>query len=234
MALDVLPTAERKRDHVRQMFDRIAPRYDALNRVLSGGLDQRWRRVALEAVQVGREDRVLDLACGTGDLARGVVARGAEVVGVDFAGEMLRRARVRLPRGRFVQADAARLPLPEGSVSVTVCGFALRNFVALEPVFAELGRVLAAGGRLALLDVDRPQQPVVRLGHSLYFDRLVPLLGGLVSDRTAYRYLPKSTQYLPPDAELLKLVQSAGFERVEKRRLFLGAAQLVTAVRGAA
>jgi demethylmenaquinone methyltransferase/2-methoxy-6-polyprenyl-1,4-benzoquinol methylase len=213
------------------MFDRIAPRYDVLNRALTGGLDQRWRRRALRMIGVGPGDTVLDVACGTGDLAEASRARGARVVGADFASQMLRGARRRGVDAGFVQADAARLPLADASIDVVTCGFALRNFVSLPDVMREMARVLAPGGRLALVEVDRPDAAIVRAGHSLYFDRVVPWIGGLVSDRAAYRYLPQSTAYLPPAAELLALLMKAGFEDVRKTRLLLGAAQILTARR---
>lgn len=229
-----LPTGAAKRAAVQSMFDRIAPRYDAMNRLLTGGLDQRWRRVALAAIAVGPGDRVLDLACGTGDLAEQAAARGARVVGIDFAREMLRGAERRGVSARFAQGDALALPLPAASLDAAVCGFALRNFTALPAVFAELARVLAPGGRIALLDVDRPPSRIVAAGHSFYFDRVVPRIGGWLSDRAAYAYLPRSTSYLPPEAELLALLRDAGFCEVRKRRFLLGTAQLVTAVRAGA
>ncbi len=226
-----LPSGEAKGAAVRAMFDRIAPRYDALNRLLTAGLDQRWRRIALDVAGVGPGDRVLDLACGTGDLAEAAAARGARVVGADFAREMLRGARARSRALALVQADAAALPLRDGCVDALLCGFALRNFAELEPVLREMARVLAPGGRLALLEVDRPASRWLRAGHSLYFDRVVPALGGWLSDRAAYAYLPRSTSYLPEEAELLARVERAGFARVRKRRFALGAAQLISAVR---
>jgi demethylmenaquinone methyltransferase/2-methoxy-6-polyprenyl-1,4-benzoquinol methylase len=226
-----LPAGAEKRAAVQAMFDRIAPRYDALNRLLTGGLDQRWRRRALGAVGVGPGDLVLDLACGTGDLAEAAAARGARVIGVDFSRGMLRGARHRGVAAALAQGDAAALPLPAGAADVAVCGFALRNFTALASVFAELVRVLAPGGRLALLDVDRPRARWLAAAHTLYFDRAVPRIGGWLSDRAAYAYLPRSTAYLPPERELLAMLVRAGFERVAKQRLLLGAAQLVTAVR---
>lgn len=226
-----LPTGAAKRDAVQSMFDRIAPRYDALNRLLTGGLDQRWRRVALAAIAIGPDDRVLDLACGTGDLAEQAAARGARVVGLDFARGMLRGAQRRQIRARFAQGDAAALPLADASLDAVVCGFALRNFTALIPVFSELARVLAPGGRIALLDVDRPASRVVAAGHSFYFDRMVPRIGGWLSDRAAYAYLPRSTSYLPAEPALLAMLRDAGFIAVCKRRFLLGTAQLLTAVR---
>jgi demethylmenaquinone methyltransferase/2-methoxy-6-polyprenyl-1,4-benzoquinol methylase len=213
------------------MFDRIAPRYDAMNRLLTAGLDQRWRRAALEAVGAGRGDRLIDLACGTGDLAELAAERGARVIGVDFAREMLRGARRRRIPAAWVQGDAAALPLPDGCATVVTCGFALRNFVSLGEVLGEMARVLEAGGRLVLIEVDRPSRAAVRAVHTLYFDRVVPRLGGWLSDRAAYRYLPSSTAYLPPAAELATLIEVAGFRGVRRRSRLLGAAQIITAVR---
>lgn len=232
VALGGLPTGEEKRARVRDMFDRIAPRYDALNRVMSVGLDQRWRRRALEKIALRRGDRVVDLACGTGDLCALAAARGADVVGVDFALQMLRHARTRGLAFRSVQADAERLPFRSGSVDVVTCGFALRNFVSLEGVLREIARVLEPGGRVALIDVDRPSWGPLRAAHSVYFDRVVPLVGGLVSDAQAYRYLPESTVYLPPEAVLREMLAEAGFLAVERETLLLGAVQIWTGRRG--
>jgi demethylmenaquinone methyltransferase/2-methoxy-6-polyprenyl-1,4-benzoquinol methylase len=202
MEVGGLPTGSEKRLLVREMFDRIAPRYDAMNRLMTAGLDQRWRRRALAAVGVGRGDRVLDLACGTGDLATFASDLGADVVGVDFSGIMLKCAQRRRVPASLVRGDAASLPLADASVSVATCGFALRNFVSLPEVFRELARVLAPEGRIALIEVDRPNVGLVRAAHSVYFDRIVPLIGSIISDRAAYHYLPESTAYLPPPAEL--------------------------------
>lgn len=231
MALGELPALAEKRSAVRAMFDRIAPGYDRMNRLMTAGMDQRWRRLALSAIGVGRGDLVLDLACGTGDLSEQARALGARVIGLDFAGEMLRGARARGIDARFVQADGAALPIASGSAQALTCGFALRNFVSLPEIFAEAARVLAPGGRIALLEVDRPANPVVRAGHSLYFDRVVPVIGALLADRAAYAYLPKSTAYLPPEPELLGILRHAGFERVNKRAFLFGAVQLITGVR---
>jgi demethylmenaquinone methyltransferase/2-methoxy-6-polyprenyl-1,4-benzoquinol methylase len=213
------------------MFDRIAPRYDFLNRLLSAGFDQRWRREALERISVGKGDRVVDLACGTGDLAELSTERGAQVVGVDFAFGMLGAARRRGIQSALLQADGEALPLPDEWATVVTCGFALRNFVSLPAIFRELARVLEPGGRVAFIEVDRPRPALIRAAHAFYFDRVVPFVGGLLSDRIAYAYLPKSTVYLPPTNELLALLEDAGFEQVERRSLMLGAAQIVTGIR---
>jgi demethylmenaquinone methyltransferase/2-methoxy-6-polyprenyl-1,4-benzoquinol methylase len=216
------------------MFDRIAPRYDALNRVISAGLDQRWRRRALAKIGVGPGDLVIDLACGTGDFCDLARERGARVVGVDFALQMLKRGRARGLDFDSVQGDGEWLPFKTASAEVVTCGFAMRNFVSLEAVLHEVARVLKPGGRVAMVDVDRPGWAPLRAAHSLYFDRLVPLIGGLVSDRKAYRYLPQSTAYLPPTAELAAIFVRAGFHAVERESLLLGSAQILTGVRSEA
>lgn len=228
-----LPTPDEKPHAVRAMFDRIAPRYDRLNRVLTGGRDLGWRRELVRELAVGRGDRVLDLACGTGDFAVIAAGRGAEVVGLDFARRMLELALRRgVPGAAWVQGDALRLPFRDGSFDVALSGFALRNFAAIPPVLAELARVLRPGGRLGLLEVDEPTNRLVRAGHRLYFRRVVPLVGGWLSgDREAYRYLPASTVYLPDAATFSRWLEQAGFGEVRKRAHVLGAIQAVTAVR---
>jgi len=226
-----LPTGATKRATVRAMFDRIAPRYDLMNRLMTAGLDRRWRRIAADAIALAPGDRVVDLACGTGDLAEIAAARGARVLAVDFAREMLVRGRARGIPAAWLRADATSLPLADGAATAVTCGFALRNFVSLPAVFAELARVLAPGGRIALLDVDRPDARPLRAAHALWLDRAVPRLGGLLSDRDAYAYLPRSTAYLPPAAEMRALLEKAGFARVARRRLLLGSVQLWTGVR---
>lgn len=231
MALGDLPTGDEKRVRVREMFDRIAPRYDALNRVMSAGLDQRWRRRSLDKIDVGSSDSVVDLACGTGDFCELAAQRGARVVGVDFAIQMLRQARMRGLGFASVQGDGEWLPFRSASVDVVTCGFALRNFVSLDAVMREVARILKPGGRVVLIDVDRPSWGPLRAAHSLYFDRLVPLIGGIVSDRAAYRYLPQSTAYLPPPDELVAMLSAAGFFEVDRETLLFGSAQILTGIR---
>lgn len=223
-----LPQGDEKATAVRGMFDAIAPRYDLVNRIMTFGLDRRWRRRAVSALELRAGSAVVDLATGTGDLCAEAARQGLRPIGVDLALGMLRADHAGAPRA---QGDITRLPLPDGSVDGALCGFALRNVVSLDDLFSETARVVRPGGRIGLLEVDRPDHAVVRFGHHLYFDRVVPLIGGLLSDRDAYRYLPASTAYLPPRSELLARLGAAGFEAIRHRRFLFGATQLITATR---
>ncbi|HEX4979369.1 MAG TPA: ubiquinone/menaquinone biosynthesis methyltransferase [Acidimicrobiales bacterium] len=223
-----LPQGAEKARAVRSMFDDIAPRYDLVNRVMTFGLDVRWRRRAVRDLQLPKGATVLDLACGTGDLCADLTRAGLRPIGVDFSWGMLSHATARVP---LVQADAQRLPLPEASVDGAVSGFALRNFTDLGAFFDELGRVVRPGGRVALLDVAQPRARLLRWGHGLYFGKVVPRIGGLLSDAAAYRYLPASVAYLPPADDMLGRLREAGFTRVERALLTAGITQLLTARR---
>jgi len=223
-----LPQGEAKATAVRAMFDAIAPRYDLVNRVMTFGLDRSWRRATVAELGLPAGSRVLDLATGTGDLCAEAQRQGLTPIGIDLALGMLQASHASAPRA---QGDITALPVPDGVADGALCGFALRNVVSLDALFAELARTLRPGGRIGLLEVDRPANPVLRFGHHLYFDRIVPVIGGLLSDRDAYRYLPASTAYLPPRLELLERLGAAGFERIEHRAFLLGSAQLITATR---
>jgi len=227
----VLPPPAEKARAVRAMFDRIAPRYDRMNRILTARLDGGWRRAALAAAALAPGDVAIDVACGTGDLAELARRAGARVIGVDFAPAMLAIARRRQAASWLVRADAAALPLAAGAADAVTCGFSLRNFVAIEPFLAEASRVLAPGGRLVVLEVAIPRHPVKRFVHRLYFDRVVPLVGGLLSDRAAYAYLPRSVVYLPDTPRLVAMVERAGFAGTRVAFLGGGAIQLLAALR---
>ena len=215
---------------VERMFDRAARRYDLLNRLLTFGLDRRWRRRSVGLLDLPPTSLVADLACGTGDFCGELEKAGHRAVGVDFSAGMLRHASTAAP---LVRADVLRLPLADGSVDGATCGFALRNLAELERFGSELARAVRPGGRIALLEVAEPTGRVLRCGHRLYFGRVVPIVGGLLSDRVAYRYLPDSLQLLPEPEDLAGLLQAAGFSEVT-HHLFSGAiAQLFTATRGA-
>lgn len=219
---------------VRAMFDSIAKRYELVNTIITFGLDMRWRREALDALGLGSGARVLDLACGTGNLSRMLRDRGMHPVGADISSGMLAAATARARRSGpslFVLADGARLPLAAGSLDGIVSGFALRNFADLPAVLAEAARVLRPQGRISLLEVSDVRAPVVRTVHSLWFNHAVPAIGGLLSERRAYRYLPRSVEYLPAPEELDAMLRESGFGRVGRLRLAFGAAQILTGTR---
>ena len=223
------PEVSAKAAVVKAMFDRIAPRYDLMNRLMTFGMDRRWRRDAVEALALPRDSRALDLACGSGDFCADLARIGVRAVGLDFSDEMLRvaRAKRRSACSNLIRADALRLPLRAGSFDAVVSGFSLRNFANLEDPFRECFRILKAGGKIALLEVDTPASPLLRTGHRIYFHKLVPLVGRLV-DRDAYAWLPSSVSYLPDEARLMAMLTDAGFRDLNKRRLLGGAVQLIT------
>jgi demethylmenaquinone methyltransferase / 2-methoxy-6-polyprenyl-1,4-benzoquinol methylase len=210
------------------MFDTIAPRYDMVNRVMTLGLDIRWRRLSVRALALPAESRVLDLACGTGDFLSLLHRAGLQPLGVDLSWGMLRAGGSGEP---LTQADGAALPVTTDGVDGITCGYALRNFTELGPVFAELGRVVRPGGRISLLEVSEPERGPLRAGYRLWFRHMVPIIGGLFSDAAAYRYLPRSTAYLPSTAELRSMLLEAGFSSVNHRLLSGGLSQLITATR---
>ena len=223
-----LPTGDDKTVLVQSMFDAIAPRYDLVNRTMTLGLDVRWRRQSLRALALPSGSTVLDLACGTGDFLRLLRSGGYRSFGMDLSWGMLAANRTGLP---LAQADGAALPVATGSVDGITCGYALRNFTELAEVFAEFGRIVRPGGRISLLEVAEPDAGLLRLGDRIWFRHVVPLIGGLLSDRSAYRYLPKSTAYLPSTGELRTMLAEAGFSAVNRRALSGGLSQLITATR---
>ena len=226
---DVLPQGERKYREVQAMFDRIAPRYDHVNRVISLGQDRRWRRRTVTALQLAPGACVLDVACGTGDLCNDLAAAGHRPVGVDFSAGMLAAAHTRAP---LVRGDALHLPVPDGAVDGIVTGFALRNFVDLEGFLRECARALRPGGRLSALDAAEPEHALLRAGHDLWFRRIVPFVGGwLGHDADAYHYLPRSTAYLPAPRDLVALLERVGFAAVGRVTFTAGAVQLLTGTR---
>ena len=228
MPHDRLPEGEEKRAAVRSMFDTIAPRYDLVNRLLTFRMDVGWRRKTMERLDLDPGSSVLDLACGTGDFCRELIDAGHRAIGIDLSFGMLGAARTSAP---LVQGDLLALPLAAEACDGAVCGFALRNLVELGPFFDEIGRVVRPGGRIGLLDVSRPDNPVLRWGHGLYFNRVVPVVGGLLSDRSAYAYLPRSVSYLPNPEEMISMLNSSGFRNVERLQLSTGITQLITATR---
>ena len=200
---------------VRTMFDRISPVYDAMNRTMTMGLDQRWRRATAAAV-VRPGDRVLDACCGTGDLALAARRAGGRVTGLDFSERMLERARRKSAEIEWVRGDALALPFGDGSFEAATVGFGVRNLDDLERGLSELRRVLRAGGRVAILEITRPRGLLAPF-YRLWFDGLVPLLGKLLPGGSAYTYLPLSVRRFPGPEELASLLRAAGFEDVRWR-----------------
>ena len=223
-----LPSEEDKARSVEAMFDRIAGRYDLVNRLITFRLDVRWRHTTVRSLNLMPGSTVLDIACGTGDLCRDLEHAALQPLGVDFSVGMLRANRSGAP---LVRADALSLPLSDGSVDGVTCGFGLRNFTAPETFFSEAARALRPGGRIAVLEINEPSSTFVRAGHAVWFRHVVPWLGALLSDRDAYRYLPASTLYLPPTTELFAMMTNAGFDTLAYRSLGFGAAQLISGTR---
>ncbi|MFN2468249.1 MAG: ubiquinone/menaquinone biosynthesis methyltransferase [Gaiellaceae bacterium] len=211
---------------MRAMFDRIAPVYDVMNRGMTAGLDQRWRRLTAAAV-VRPGDRVLDACCGTGDLALAARAAGGRVTGLDFSEAMLRRARRKSEAIEWVGGDLLELPFAEGSFDATTVGFGVRNVADLDRALGELRRVLVAGGRLGILEITTPRGPLAPF-YRLWFDRVIPLAGKLIRGGGAYSYLPASVKRFPGPEDLRRLLQRAGFEDVRYRLLAGGIVALHT------
>ena len=223
-----LPQGEEKVRAVRSMFDAIAPRYDLVNRIMTFRMDVRWRTRTVRDLGLPEGSLVADLACGTGDFCRELQKQGLRAIGFDLSFGMLAAARTSAP---LAEADALALPVPNGSLDGITCGFALRNLVELGGFFTELARTVRPGGRIALLDVAEPPNRFLRWGHSIYFGSVVPKVGGLLSDPSAYQYLPKSVAYLPEPGVMLQQLADAGFVQVERQLLSTGISQLITATR---
>lgn len=215
---------------VRAMFDRIAGVYDAMNSVMTAGMHHRWRRRAVDLAGVGPGSRVLDVATGTGDLAIEAASRGCEVVGSDFSEGMLERARVKatdrrrrgggarsLPAGariRFEQGDALDLRYADDEFDAATVGFGARNFADLERGLREMARVVRPGGRVVVLEITTPREPPLSTFFSLWFDRIVPLVGRLAGDPDAYSYLPSSVKRFPGPEDLAAAMERAGMTRI--------------------
>lgn len=219
-------TREGHEAQVQSMFDRIAPRYDAMNRLMTAGLDRRWRALAADAARVGPGDAVLDTCCGTGDLTLELarrVAPGGRAVGSDFAEDMLARARTKVPPGTgvvFETGNALELPYPDDAFAAATVAFGIRNVADVPRAAAEMVRVVAPGGRVVILEITTPKAPVLRAFYEGWFDRLVPLLGRVLGrDADAYAYLPASVRRFPAPDPLARILVGAGLTDVAFRRL---------------
>ena len=215
---------------VRTMFDRIAPVYDVMNRVMTARLDRRWRDATAAAV-VRPDDRVLDSCCGTGDLALACARAGGRVTGLDFSERMLERARRKSSEIEWVQGDALALPFDDGSFDAATVGFGARNLADLELGLRELRRVLREGGRLGVLEITRPRGLLAPF-YRVWFDAIVPLLGKVLPGGAAYSYLPASVRRFPGPEDLARAMRDAGFEDVRYRLFAGGIVALHTGVAG--
>jgi demethylmenaquinone methyltransferase/2-methoxy-6-polyprenyl-1,4-benzoquinol methylase len=192
------------------MFDRIAGVYDVMNSVMTAGLHHRWRERAADLARVGPGTRALDVATGTGDLAIALARRGGDVVGSDFSEGMLERARAKSAAVRWEQANALALPYDDNSFDAATVGFGARNFSDLRTGVAEMTRVVRPGGRVVILEITTPTKPPLSTFFSLWFDRVVPLLGRVTGEDQAYSYLPSSVKRFPGPRDLGSLMVGAG------------------------
>ncbi len=221
-----------KKEKIREMFDGIAPSYDRLNHIMSLNVDKVWRRHALKQIVDGTPQRLLDVACGTGDStisAAVAAAEGSVVTGVDISEGMMalvmdkaRKAGV-ADRIRLQVADGEALPFADGSFHRVTCAFGIRNFEHKEKGLAEFRRVLCPGGRAVILELSVPQNRVIRWFYDLYFLHVLPWIGGVVSgDKAAYKYLPASVHAFPAPGEFCTMMREAGFSRVSHKAFTLG------------
>lgn len=202
---------------VRAMFDRIAGFYDVMNTVMTAGLHHRWRSRAADLAELGAGDSALDVACGTGDLAIVLARRvgaGGEVIGSDFAEEMLDRARRKAPDLVWEWGNALDLPYASGRFDAATVGFGARNFSDLERGVSEMTRVVKTGGRVVILEITTPHRPPLSTFYSLWFDRVVPLVGRLTGEREAYTYLPSSVKRFPGPEGLAAVMERAGLRNI--------------------
>jgi demethylmenaquinone methyltransferase/2-methoxy-6-polyprenyl-1,4-benzoquinol methylase len=229
-------------ERIAGMFDAIAKRYDFLNHVLSAGVDRRWRRRAIRSLELTGRERLLDLCTGTADLAMAAVRTrpgAARVVGVDFAGAMLRVGQGKLrSQGlttaiALVRGDATRIPVASGAVDAVTIAFGIRNVEQTAAAVAEMHRVLAPGGRLAILEFATPPNALIRAAYRWYSRHVLPRVGRLLSKHDeAYGYLPASIQAFATPDELVKLLRQSGFTSVSAVPLTFGVVYLYTAFRG--
>ena len=225
-----------KKEHVRKMFDGIAPSYDRLNHLMSLGVDRRWRRRALREIVDGTAQQVLDVACGTGDSTIAVAhaaASGSLVTGVDISEGMMALVAEKAEKAgvadriRLAVADGEDRPFPNASFDRVTCAFGIRNFEHKEQGLREFHRVLKPGGRAVILELSVPRNRVVRWFYDLYFLHVLPWIGGLVSgDKAAYRYLPASVHAFPSPDGFCGMLRGAGFTDVRHKALTFGLCRL--------
>ncbi len=232
--LTALPTGNNKTAVVAKMFDSIAGRYEAINRIVTFGIDKRWRLQTVRHMSLKPQATVVDLAAGTGDFCRMLQQANVAPIAIDLSAGMLKVAvNKQTPENSYpvLQADAAHLPIADKSIDGITCGFGIRNFSDLESCFAEMARVCRPGARIGLLEACEPRGTLFKTLHKVWMHWTVPKIGAILSSAFAYDYLPKSLAYLPPGDELIAMLERAGFVDVEIRLLTFQAAQLLTATK---
>jgi demethylmenaquinone methyltransferase/2-methoxy-6-polyprenyl-1,4-benzoquinol methylase len=217
-----------KKRYIRSMFDSIVPTYDILNRVLSGGIDNSWREDLVRLTEGSASRRTLDVCCGTGDLTRRLVRSGCDVCSLDFSFNMLKKGIEKgWLSGANISADAGRLPFRDQVFDFLTIAFGIRNIPDIDIFLGESLRVLKPGGNLLILELTRPENPIVRFFYTLYLTKILPFIGGLLSGKMeAYRYLSGTISTFPDRDMLIKRVQSAGFENVFFKRKTTGIATI--------
>ena len=233
--MSVLPPPEEKASYVASMFARIASGYDRMNRLMTFGLDEWWRRITVRTLSPAPDAVMLDIGSGTGPflpLLRAYAPRGI-AIGADFSFPMMHAGLARLDdRSAFVTADALRLPFADATFDTITAGFVIRNVSDIPTAFRELQRVTKPGGKLAILEVARPRLAVVRWGHRLYFEEVMPRIARLLgADPVAYRYLPESSRHFPDPPILADMLRAAGWTDVTYRHLPPNAVALHVATR---
>jgi demethylmenaquinone methyltransferase/2-methoxy-6-polyprenyl-1,4-benzoquinol methylase len=230
-----------RKEKVREMFDHIAPSYDKLNHIMSLNVDKGWRRHALKEIVDGTPQRILDVACGTGDSTIAIAkaaAEGSKVTGVDISEGMMALVKGKAEKAgagdriELQVADGEALPYGDGTFDRVACAFGIRNFEHKEKGLQEFLRVLKPGGKAVILELSVPQNRVFRWCYDLYFTRLLPRIGGAISgDRAAYRYLPASVHRFPPPKDFCRMMEAAGFRTVRCRTFTFGLCRMFTGVR---
>lgn len=224
-----LPLGEEKKQMVRAMFDSIAPTYEKANTFMTFGLDKYARNILAKELRIPSGSKILDLASGTGDFSRMFTELGHETVAVDLSFNMLKVAENTKNK---IQSDGSNLPFEDNTFDAVVCGYALRNFVDLNSLIAELSRILKPGGKFMAVDVSVPTNPVIKFGNQLWFAKIAPKIGRIISkDREAYEYLPRSTSYMPNDQVLTEMFEDKNFEAVRVSRLVVTSLILLSATK---
>jgi demethylmenaquinone methyltransferase/2-methoxy-6-polyprenyl-1,4-benzoquinol methylase len=230
--VSILYQAEEKAAYVKRSFANIATGYDRTNRVMTFGMDQSWRDYVVDHVAPPVDGRALDVGTGTGDFLPMLAAWMPDglAVGVDFCLPMMQEGWPKLQQApeagtaAFVGGDALQLPFPDGCFDAITTGFVMRNVTDIPASLREMWRVTRSGGAMACLEVARPKNPLLRLGHRWYFERIVPLIGGVLNnDRSFYTYLPRSARAFPPPDQLAQMMREAGWAHVSYRLLGMGA-----------